>query len=134
MAWKGAEARCQLKSAVGSVLFARTSSSSRCQAQPVRLLLQAAIRDGYVCINGKPQPKTSYAVRAGDCVLCVLPPPPPLEALPEVCYAFTSVPFCVWSAPSWTTGLAVLKQAALYMSFVGQPFIFLSFLHALLPH
>ena len=80
---------------MGSVLLARTSSSSRRQAQHMRLLLQAAIRDGYVCVNGKPQPKTSYAVRAGDSVLCVLPPPPPLEALPEVCYPFISVPSCV---------------------------------------
>ena len=35
-------------------------------------------------VNGKPQPKTSFAVRAGDVVVCVLPPPPPLEAAPEV--------------------------------------------------
>ena len=55
----------------------------------MRVLLQAAIRDGYVCVNGKPQPKTSYALRAGDSVLCVLPPPAPLEALPEVCHALT---------------------------------------------
>jgi 23S rRNA-/tRNA-specific pseudouridylate synthase len=46
--------------------------------------MQAAIRDGHVRVNGKPQPKTSFAVRAGDVVMCVLPPPPPLEAAPEV--------------------------------------------------
>ncbi|KAK9828066.1 hypothetical protein WJX81_007467 [Elliptochloris bilobata] len=51
--------------------------------QASRARLQAAIREGYVRVNGKPQPKTSYAVRAGDSVLCVLPPPAPLEAAPE---------------------------------------------------
>ncbi|KAK9816418.1 hypothetical protein WJX72_000028 [[Myrmecia] bisecta] len=48
-----------------------------------RAKLQAAIKEGHVTVNGKPQSKASCAVRAGDVVTCTLPDPVPLEAAPE---------------------------------------------------
>ncbi len=82
--WLG---RCRTRAARGSrrVITLRGSQVDTCQPGISRAAFtQAAIRDGHVRVNGKPQPKTSFAVRAGDVVVCVLPPPPPLEAAPEV--------------------------------------------------
>jgi len=47
-----------------------------------RSFLQKLIADGQVFVNGQPV-KPSYRVRAGDEVRIEIPPPRPLEALPE---------------------------------------------------
>jgi 23S rRNA-/tRNA-specific pseudouridylate synthase len=51
--------------------------------QASRARLQASIKEGLVTVNGRPQAKSSYAVRLGDTVGCSVLPPPPLEAAPE---------------------------------------------------
>ncbi len=51
--------------------------------QASRARLQASIKEGLVCVNGKAQAKASYAIRLGDLVGCSVLPPPPLEASPE---------------------------------------------------
>eukprot|EP00897_Mesotaenium_endlicherianum_P004830 jgi/Mesen1/4375/ME000221S03491 len=48
-----------------------------------RARIQAAIKEGYVLLNGRLQTKAGQSVKAGDAVVCKLPPPPPLEAVPE---------------------------------------------------
>ncbi|GLC33662.1 hypothetical protein PLESTB_000101200 [Pleodorina starrii] len=54
------------------------------QAQDVsRAKIQASISGGLVRVNGRPASKASQQLKAGDCVECVLPPPPPVQAVPE---------------------------------------------------
>ena len=53
--------------------------------QSSRGKLQAAIKAGNVIVNGKPELKTSVAVRPGDAIQCTLLEAPVMQALPEVC-------------------------------------------------
>ena len=46
--------------------------------------LQAAIKAGNVLVNGKPELKTSIAVRPGDAIECTLLETPVMQAVPEV--------------------------------------------------
>ncbi|CAL8467393.1 g6930 [Coccomyxa elongata] len=48
-----------------------------------RARLQAAIRDGFVRVNGGVPSKPGLALRPGDVVACRLPPPRSMEASPE---------------------------------------------------
>lgn len=48
-----------------------------------RARLQTSIKEGLVEVNGRPQSKASHTVRPGDVIQWAVPPPPPLEALPE---------------------------------------------------
>ncbi|KAL3163223.1 hypothetical protein ABBQ32_009625 [Trebouxia sp. C0010 RCD-2024] len=51
--------------------------------QSSRGKLQAAIKAGNVNVNGRPELKTSVAVRCGDAIQCVLLEAPVMQALPE---------------------------------------------------
>ncbi|EFJ44032.1 RNA pseudouridine synthase mitochondrial precursor, partial [Volvox carteri f. nagariensis] len=55
---------------------ARTQDVSRAK-------IQASIAAGLVLVNGQPAAKASQQLKAGDCVVCRLQPPPPMQALPE---------------------------------------------------
>ena len=48
-----------------------------------RAKLQSSIKSGLVTVNGQLLSKASYNVRLGDIIQCQLPPPRPMEAVPE---------------------------------------------------
>lgn len=54
------------------------------QSNVVQHPVQAAIRDGFVRVNNGVPSKPGLALRPGDVVACRLPPPPSMEASPEV--------------------------------------------------
>jgi len=44
---------------------------------------QGLIKDGHVTVNGSVKTKARYVVKVHDVIVCGIPPPPPVEAIPE---------------------------------------------------
>ncbi|GLI59833.1 hypothetical protein VaNZ11_001820 [Volvox africanus] len=64
--------------------LASNNEAAAARTQDVsRAKIQASIAAGLVQINGRPATKPSQQLRPGDSVVCSLPTPPPLQALPE---------------------------------------------------
>ncbi len=56
---------------------------TRCLPNATRAKVQRGIRQERVQVNGAVVTRPSHTVQAGDCIVCRLPKPPPIEARPE---------------------------------------------------